>query len=368
MLLDPGHCTLAPRAQVLSSTREAARQSSTFVLLTHPEKLGLADGHGNVPPDPSAGGQHWSPAHMLLDPGHCTLAPRAQVFAVVVVVVVVVVVARQSSTFVLLTHPEKLGLADGHGNVPPDPSADGHGNVPPDPNAGGQHWSPAHMLLDPGHCTLAPGAQVFAVVVVVVVVVVVARQSSQAVVDLRVVDAPRKAGTRGRARERAARSQRRRAALVARAHAAGPWALHIGSRSAGVRSRCRRRCRRCCRGQAVVDLRVVDAPREAGARGRARERAPGSQRRRAALVARAHAAGPRAPHIGSRSADTQHSARLLRHPALQKSGAFLLSWVAHAAPAGLRAISSLGGREGQRGQKERSDTGHHGRGSWGRVD
>jgi len=117
------------------------------VLLTHPEKLGLADGHGNVPPDPSAGGQHWSPAHMLLDPGHCTLAPRAQVFAVVVVVVVVVVVARQSSTFVLLTHPEKLGLADGHGNVPPDPSA------------GGQHWSPAHMLLDPGHRTLAPGAQ-----------------------------------------------------------------------------------------------------------------------------------------------------------------------------------------------------------------
>jgi len=117
------------------------------VLFWHDAKLGLADGHGNVPLDPGVPGQHWSPAHMLPDPGHCTEAPGAQVI-IVVVVVVVVVVSRQLETFVLFWHDAKLGLAEGHGNVPPDPG------VP------GQHWSPAHMLPEPGHATEAPGAQV----------------------------------------------------------------------------------------------------------------------------------------------------------------------------------------------------------------
>ncbi|CAK0896930.1 unnamed protein product [Prorocentrum cordatum] len=78
---------------------------------------------------------------------------------------------RQSSTFVLLTHPEKLGLADGHGNVPPDPGAGGHA-----------------------------GAQLH-------------QGGSQAVVDLRVVDAPPPAGS----------------TCLPASHPAWPWALHICS-------------------------------------------------------------------------------------------------------------------------------------------
>jgi len=127
---------LAPASTADWFERRAApgAQEVTFVLFTHPEKSLLADGHGNVPPpEPAKPGQHWSPAHMLPEPGHCTSAPILQVplelvVIVVVVIVVVVVVAVvvttvpeevQSVTFVLFTHPEKPLLADGHGNVPP---------------------------------------------------------------------------------------------------------------------------------------------------------------------------------------------------------------------------------------------------------
>jgi hypothetical protein len=127
-------------------------QSATFVLFTHPEKPLLADGHGNVPPpEPAKPGQHWSPAHMLPEPGHCTWAPTAQVpcNSTFCAREPLKELDTQLVTFVLFTHPEKPLLADGHGNVPP-----------PEPAKPGQHWSPEHMLPEPGHCTSAPILQV----------------------------------------------------------------------------------------------------------------------------------------------------------------------------------------------------------------
>mmetsp|Transcript_19104 Transcript_19104/g.50246 ORF Transcript_19104/g.50246 Transcript_19104/m.50246 type:complete len:141 (+) Transcript_19104:832-1254(+) len=56
---------------------ELDRQLVTFVLLSQPAKLLLADGHGKVP-EPAKPGQHWSPAHVPLEPGHGTRAPRVQ--------------------------------------------------------------------------------------------------------------------------------------------------------------------------------------------------------------------------------------------------------------------------------------------------
>merc|ERR1711920_743190 len=156
MLPETGHCTSAPILQVplelvvivdivivvvvvvavVVTTVPEEVQSVTFVLFTHPEKSLLADGHGNVPPpEPAKPGQHWSPAHMLPEPGHCTSAPILQVpleLVVIVDIVIVVVVAVvvttvpeevQSVTFVLFTQPEKPLLAEGHGNVSPQEPA-----------------------------------------------------------------------------------------------------------------------------------------------------------------------------------------------------------------------------------------------------
>jgi hypothetical protein len=138
-------CVVVVVVTVVVTTVPEEVQSVTFVLFTHPEKPLLADGHGNVPPpEPAKPGQHWSPAHMLPEPGHCTSAPTAQgpCNSTFCAREPLKELDTQLVTFVLFTHPEKPLLADGHGNVPP-----------PEPAKPGQHWSPAHMLPEPGHCT-----------------------------------------------------------------------------------------------------------------------------------------------------------------------------------------------------------------------
>lgn len=115
----------------------------SFVLLSQPLNLLLADGQGNVLlPAAASGGQHTSPAHELPEPGHSTRSPCRHV---------PIASGRdreglsQSWTFAPLSQPSKLLLADGQGKV-----------KFPDEPVGGQHWSPAHVAPEPGHLTVSP--------------------------------------------------------------------------------------------------------------------------------------------------------------------------------------------------------------------
>jgi len=71
----------------------------------------LADGHEkDRPSDAEVPGQHTSPAHIMLEPGHCTLSPSLQKLRGVVVV-------DEDGEEVLLMLPRSIGAGAGVGAV-----------------------------------------------------------------------------------------------------------------------------------------------------------------------------------------------------------------------------------------------------------